>query len=313
MSASVDIVWLRDDFRLDDQPSIRAAADRPALFVYVHDAIGGGARPLGGAAKWRLAKSLSSMEIELSARGARLDIVRGEPMQAILALAAAANASRVLWTRRYEGGATALDARVKAALRERGVEALSFNGRLLREPWELAKAEGAPIGSFSAFWRRHRALGPLPAPTPAPKRLTEASWPREAPERVTIDALRLTPTAPDWASELALGETPGEAGRASRAQGIRPGDAADLCGRARLASRPRPRRACRRTCASARFRRAASPMSSRPPATPLATLARREISGRTRLARLRRRAAFRPSRSRDASIARRVRALSLAG
>ena len=208
----MDIVWLRDDFRLDDQPSIRAAADRPALFVHVHDAMGGGARPLGGAAKWRLAQSLSSIATELSARGVRLDVIKGNADQTILGLAAAANATRVLRSRRYEGGATALDARVKAALRDRGVEALSFNGRLLREPWELAKAEGAPIGSFSAFWRRHRALGPLPAPTPAPERLTEASWPRGAPERVTIDALRLTPTAPDWASELALGETPGEAG-----------------------------------------------------------------------------------------------------
>jgi deoxyribodipyrimidine photo-lyase len=53
VSANVDIVWLRNDFRLDDQPAIHAAASRPALFVYVHDDAGGGARPLGGAAKWR--------------------------------------------------------------------------------------------------------------------------------------------------------------------------------------------------------------------------------------------------------------------
>ena len=58
MSESVDIVWLRDDFRLDDQPSIYAVANHPALFVYVHDELGGGARPLGGAAKWRLAELL---------------------------------------------------------------------------------------------------------------------------------------------------------------------------------------------------------------------------------------------------------------
>ena len=211
MSASVDIVWLRDDFRLDDQPSIHAVADRPTLFVHVHDEAGGGARPLGGAAKWRLAKSLAAMETGLAARGARLDIVLGEAERTILALAGAANASRVLWSRRYEGGAVALDARVKAALRERGVEALSFNGRLMREPWELAKADGAPVAIFTAFWRRWRAQPPLPAPTPAPERLTAARWPREAPARVAIDALGLTPTKPDWASELSLGETPGEA------------------------------------------------------------------------------------------------------
>ena len=212
MSASADIVWLRDDFRLDDQPSIHAVADRPAHFVYVHDAAGAGARPLGGAAKWRLAESLTAMDAALIAHGGRLDIVKGDAEEAILTLASAADAKRVLWSRRYEGDAVALDARVKAALKERGVEALSFNGRLMREPWEVSKAEAPPPAVFSAFWRRHRALPPLPAPTSAPERLTAAPWPRQAPQRVSIDALKLRPTKPDWSGELSLGETPGEAG-----------------------------------------------------------------------------------------------------
>jgi FAD binding domain of DNA photolyase/DNA photolyase len=59
VSASVNIVWLRDDFRLDDQPAIHAASKKPTLFVYVHDDAGGGARPLGGAAKLRLDTSVA--------------------------------------------------------------------------------------------------------------------------------------------------------------------------------------------------------------------------------------------------------------
>ncbi len=59
---SADVVWLRDDFRLDDQPAVAAAAERPALFVYVHDDRAQNGRPLGGAAKWRLARSLKAME-----------------------------------------------------------------------------------------------------------------------------------------------------------------------------------------------------------------------------------------------------------
>ncbi len=212
MTASADIVWLRDDFRLDDQPAIHAAADRPALHVYVHDNSPRNGRPLGGAAKWRLAQSLKGMEEALAACGGRLDVIRGEAGATILALAAAANANRVLWSRRYEGASIALDAGVKARLRERGVEALSFNARLMREPWEVAKADGAPSGSFAAFWRRHRGLLTLPAPAPAPERLRPMPWPDGAPERVAIDALRLTPTNPDWSGELALGETPGEEG-----------------------------------------------------------------------------------------------------
>jgi deoxyribodipyrimidine photo-lyase len=111
LSESVDIVWLRDDFRLDDQPAIHAVANRSALFVYVHDD-SGGARPLGGAARWRLAESLTALESELSTCGARLDILKGDAEETILALAAAANAGRVFWSRRYEGGAKALDALV---------------------------------------------------------------------------------------------------------------------------------------------------------------------------------------------------------
>jgi deoxyribodipyrimidine photo-lyase len=149
----LDIVWLRDDFRVDDQPAIAAAAERPALFVYVHDETPSNGRPPGGAARWRLGRSLAAMEPGLAARGARLDVLEGDAGRTILALAAAAKAGRVLWTRRYEGDAIALDGRVKAALSERSAEALSFNGRLLREPRELARADNRPPGVFSAFWR----------------------------------------------------------------------------------------------------------------------------------------------------------------
>jgi deoxyribodipyrimidine photo-lyase len=212
LSVNADIVWLRDDFRLDDQPAILAAADRPALHVYVHDDSSLNGRPLGGAAKWRLARSLKAMEERLAARGGRLDVLLGDAGATILALAAAASAGRVLWTRRTEGASIALDAGVKTRLRERGVEAVSFNGRLMREPWEAAKPDGALSGSFSAFWRRHRALASLPAPSHAPHRLTPAPWPEQSPQRVTVETLRLTPTKPDWSGELALGEVPGEEG-----------------------------------------------------------------------------------------------------
>ena len=118
---------------------------------------------LGGAAKWRLAQSLKAMEAALSARGARLDIMRGDAEETILALAAAANASRVLWSRRYEGAAIALDARGQGgAQRERGVEATSFNGRLMREPWELASRTARPSASFPPSGAAIARLGPCP-------------------------------------------------------------------------------------------------------------------------------------------------------
>ena len=54
------LVWLRDDLRLDDQPAIAGVVDRPSLFVYVHDESSPGLRPLGGASRWWLDKSLAA-------------------------------------------------------------------------------------------------------------------------------------------------------------------------------------------------------------------------------------------------------------
>src|SRR6202012_3588694 len=92
------------------------------------------------------------------------------------------------------------------------VEALTFNGRLMREPAELAKPDGTPVSIFKAFLRRHRAAGPPPTPTSAPRHLAAPSWPHDAPKRVSVEALNLRPTKPDWSSELSLGEAPGESG-----------------------------------------------------------------------------------------------------
>ena len=57
LSAGADIVWLRDDFRLDDQPAILSAADRAALHVYVRDDSPRDGRPLGGRMRTELAQS----------------------------------------------------------------------------------------------------------------------------------------------------------------------------------------------------------------------------------------------------------------
>ena len=136
---SVDIVWLRDDFRLDDQPALAAAADRPALYVYVHDPSERNGRPFGGAARWRLARSLAAMQRRLAERGARLDVVRGAADETILAVAAAAGARRVLWTRRYEAAAMELDAGTLVE-REGGTAEARTVARPAKAPAALARA-----------------------------------------------------------------------------------------------------------------------------------------------------------------------------
>jgi deoxyribodipyrimidine photo-lyase len=211
------LVWLRDDLRLDDQPAMSAVSERPALIVYVHDESSPGLRPLGGASRWWLDKSLAALGPEIAARGGRLDILRGRADAIIPELARVAAAPHVYWTRRYGAAEIEIDKRVKATLAATGVVVKSFNGQLLREPWEVRADSGGSFKVFTAFWRRHRAAGPLRAPQPAPERLLLAApWPEAAPARVQIGDLRLAPVKPDWSGGLAETWRPGEEGARSR-------------------------------------------------------------------------------------------------
>jgi deoxyribodipyrimidine photo-lyase len=210
------LVWLRDDLRLDDQPAVAAVADLSALLVYVHDESSPGLRRLGGASRWWLGESLASLHRRIAARGGRLDVLRGPAGAVIPQLARAAAVSDVYWTRRYGAAEIEIDKGVKATLAASGIVAKSFNGQLLREPWEVRAGGGAAFKVFSAFWRRHRALGAFPAPQPAPARLVAAPWPVEAPARVDVADLGLAPVGPDWSGGLAETWRPGEEGAQDR-------------------------------------------------------------------------------------------------
>ena len=174
------ILWLRDDLRLDDHAAFHALADRPALLIYLLDETSPGLRPLGGAARWWLAHSLEALGAAIAALGGRLDILRGPPQTTIFELARAAEAAEILWSRRYGAAEIEIDKRIKSALQADGVKAKSVNTHLLREPWKVVSGAGAPFKVFTPFWRRHRALGSLPPPLPAPERLVAAPWPERA-------------------------------------------------------------------------------------------------------------------------------------
>lgn len=169
MRRVTSIVWFRDDLRLGDHPALRAAAQDPGgvVALYVLDEVSHGTRALGGAARWWLHRSLEALGAALAELGVPLTLRRGDAEQVVPAVAREASAGRVFWNRRY-GPERDTDARIKASLREQGLEARSFAGGLLFEPWTVATGEGAPYRVYSAFWRaclREPAPGrPLEAP-----------------------------------------------------------------------------------------------------------------------------------------------------
>jgi deoxyribodipyrimidine photo-lyase len=200
------IVWFRDDLRLGDHPALRAALDRggPVVLLYLFDQESPGIRPLGGATRWWLHHSLAAHAAEIEVRGGRLVLRHGPAEEALPALVAETGAEAVFWNRRY-GASRDIDARLKARLRDDGVDATSFAANLLVEPWEVATGAGEPYQVFTPFWRAARER-PVRDPLPAPRELPTA--PTVASD--DLDDWELLPTRPDWAEGLRATWEPGE-------------------------------------------------------------------------------------------------------
>lgn len=203
------IVWFRNDLRIADNPALSAALTTGGEVwpVYILDDEAAGAWRAGGAARWWLHQSLTSLQASLAKLGLRLRLRRGDSLREIERLVADSGAGNVLWNRRYDPWAIAQDKAIKTWLDGRGIETHSFNGSLGREPWEVHRAGGEPYKVFTPFWRAWAELGPLPAPLPTPAAMVPA---------VPVDAdalnnLGLLPTKPDWAGGLRASWEPGEA------------------------------------------------------------------------------------------------------
>lgn len=183
-TAPKTLVWFHDDLRVTDNPALAYAASRGEVAGLLIDDTSG-PRPLGRAAAWWRERSIASLS-------AKLPLIRetGDPREIVPRVAQQFNAE-VVWNRRYD--ATELDAEIK-----RRVDARTFPGFLLAEPWEITTGSGTPYRVFTPFYNavRQHLVGHPPEPLAAPA----------LPGGQAFDA----PEAPAWAAELDGHNTPGE-------------------------------------------------------------------------------------------------------
>ena len=179
------LVWFRDDLRVTDNPALSWAASRGEVAGVLIDDTSGGPRPLGRAALWWRERSVASLSTKLP-----MICEQGDPREIIPRLAEELGAE-VVWNRRYD--AVDLDAEVK-----RAVDARTFPGFLLAEPWEINTGAGTPYRVFTPFYKavqQHLVAHP-PQPIPAPA----------LPGGTRLEV----PEAPTWAAGLDAHNTPGE-------------------------------------------------------------------------------------------------------
>ena len=170
------LLWFRRDLRLGDHPALSdaAASGRPVLAVFILDDIVEG---LGAAPKWRLGLGLESFAKRLQEIGARLILRRGPALDVLRGLIRETGATSVWWTRQYDPDQIARDKSVKSALSEDGIEARSFPGHLLFEPWQVETGQGKFYQVYTPFWKAVRGRDVAPRRV-APTQLTAPeSWP----------------------------------------------------------------------------------------------------------------------------------------
>ena len=178
------LLWLRRDFRLADHPALAAAAasGRPVIPVFVLDPV---AEVWGAAPRWRLGEALAAFAAALDRIGARLVLRRGAALDTLLALIAETGATAVYWSRDLDPAAKARDTAVKAALKAAGVEARSFPGQVLFDPWTVETGQGGPYRVYTPYWKAVRGRDPgaplppvtaLRPPATAPASEALADW-----------------------------------------------------------------------------------------------------------------------------------------
>ena len=176
MPATPTLIWFRRDLRLSDHPALDAAVKRggPVIPIFLHDE---GVKMLRTAPAWRLGLGVAHLAASLEDKGSRLILRRGRGVDLIPKLAEETGAGAVYWMRAYDPVSVDRDRDVKAALKEAGVEAESFPGHLMFEPWTVETKTGGFYKVYTPFWRAvkdREVAEPLGTPSklPAPE-----NWP----------------------------------------------------------------------------------------------------------------------------------------
>ena len=180
------LYWIRRDLRVSDNPALTDALRTGAqvLPVFIYD---DWFSQLGAAPKFRLEKSLESLQKRYADLGSYVIIRQGAAITVLRELINETGATSVIWSRDLDPMAISRDSKIKKDLKESGVSVTSYRGQVLFEPWTVSTKTGSFYRVYTPFWNsvRDRSVEPSFA---APNCV---SSPVKKPETLTVKDLDL--------------------------------------------------------------------------------------------------------------------------
>ena len=152
MSNNINILWFRKDLRLMDNPAlVEANLNAEIIPIFILDDTNPEENKMGAASRVWLYHSLKSLNISLQKK---INFYSGDPVKIISELINNYNINGVYWNRCYEPWEICRDKKIKDLLKIKKVKAKSFNGSLIREPWEVLKEDQTPYKVFTALYKK---------------------------------------------------------------------------------------------------------------------------------------------------------------
>ncbi|MEE4339239.1 cryptochrome/photolyase family protein [Erythrobacter sp.] len=194
--SDVQIVWLRRDLRMADNPALHEAAKLgPVCAVYVLDDAAAGHHAMGGASRWWLHRSLESLSKSFGRRNARIVLRRGDAVEELCKLAGELGTRTVHANRHYEPWWR----KAQGTLSEK-LDLTLHDGNYLFPAGHVTTGSGEPYKIYTPFYKAMRAQFPPRDAVPEPETL---SSPDEWPESDDLADWDLLPTKPDWSGGIA--------------------------------------------------------------------------------------------------------------
>ena len=146
------IVWIRDDFRLNNNHALSYATNNydfvSVIYIYNKEYF----ENVREAQRWWISKSLINFKEDLGKYNINLELIISDEISFFLKMKKDDNIS-VYWNKVYEPHQLKIDKKILEIFEKKSIISKSFKGNVLNEYHKVNKEDGTPYKVYSPFWR----------------------------------------------------------------------------------------------------------------------------------------------------------------